>query len=188
MIQKLLNKKTDKLIGILFIPCILIGIIPLTPVYNKLIDSIDLIFIIIWIQLGMLFITSFWITDLLNTIADKRLKINLRQFWIHSCINYLLITLWLGQIIFPSVRQLTFELFPLLVLVLFISELYRLKIIAKLLVSLELNKKAKFKDYILTMLLISSLYGAWNIHQRIQTINNKKTTAPNRIARPASNH
>lgn len=179
MIEKILHIKTDILIGILFIPWILIGIIPFTPVFNKTIDSIDLVFIIMWLQLGMLFITSYWIMDLLNSNATANLKVSLRYFRLHTIVDYILITFWLGQIIFPSVRQTSYAWFSLLVLALFTSELLRQKTIAKLLVSIELDKKAKFKDYILTIFLISSLYGYWNIHQRIKAINKKKTTSPN---------
>ncbi|MCT4644356.1 MAG: hypothetical protein N4A74_05155 [Carboxylicivirga sp.] len=177
MIKKILKTKTDKLIGILFTPWILVGIMPFTPAYNKTIDSIDLVFIILWIQLGMLYIVSYQIVDFLKSKATNALKTNTFKFGIQTTISFTFFTLWLVQIIFYEKTNTYSSLVPSIVLLLCISEFIRLRTISKLMVSVELNKEAKFKDYLLTMLLISSLYGAWNIHQRLQAIN--ETSVPN---------
>ncbi|MCW3789526.1 hypothetical protein [Plebeiibacterium sediminum] len=178
MVQRILNITTDKLIGILFIPWILLIIIPLTPSYKQLFDSMDVVLLILWIQLGMLFIASYSILIFLNnTVIDS--QTNSKVFIVHSIVNYLLCTLWFGLAIFSSANSFPYHFAPLLILVLIISELMRLRVIAKLLVSIEQNKAATFKDYFLTLILLSGLFGVWNIHQRLKSIYKRKTTAAN---------
>jgi hypothetical protein len=49
-----------------------------------------------------------------------------------------------------------------------ISEIIRARSFSKLLVSIEFNRKVRFKDYILTWYLaINPLIGIWNLHSRI---------------------
>lgn len=175
MFSKLLNQSTDKLIAILFTPWLLLAFIPLLPDSFRTEYSLDLFFLILWMQLAMIYTLSYHTLILLNSKSSDKLQASALKFKIHSVLNYLLCTFWLGLIVFP-IENITFlASLPFLILILMVSEILRLKTIAKQMVSIELNKVAKLKDYLPTLFLLTSIYGAWNIHQRIKMITQSNT-------------
>ncbi len=64
--------------------------------------------------------------------------------------------------------------------ILFLSELLRLRSISAYIVSLELNRKAKIKEYVYTFILLTIAYGIWDIHTRIKILISHETTGPNK--------
>lgn len=178
--NRLINMKTDRIILLLFIPWILLFIVPFAPFYKSVEHAYNLLFVIVLIQIGLVFTFSYLTVKTLKDLSNTgNLKFSLMKFGIHTSINFCIIS----YLFLPMLQPERIEDFILLTTGLYfiflLSELVRLRSISAYVVSLEQGRKAKFKEYVYTFILLTSIYGVWNIHTRIKKIISDTTTAPN---------
>jgi len=179
--NKLINLKTDRIILLLFIPWILLFIVPLTPFYKGVEHAHKLLFLIFLIQIGLVYAFSYLtIKTLIDSNKRDDLKFNLTKFGIHTLINFCIVSyLFLPIFQLEAVKHFIQQIL-ILYPILFLSELLRLRSISAYIVSLELNRKAKIKEYVYTFILLTITYGIWDIHTRIKILISDETTAPNK--------
>jgi amino acid transporter len=172
--------KTDRIILLLFIPWILLFIVPFTPFYKGVEHAYKLLFVIVLSQIGLVYTFSYLtIKALKDNNKRPNLKFDLRKFGVHTIINFCIISFWFVPIFRTETIKEPVLLIISLYLILFLSELLRLRNISAYIVSLEQNRKAKFKEYVYTFILLTSIYGIWNIHKRIKNLISNETTVPN---------
>jgi len=179
--NKLLNMQTDRIILLLFTPWILLLIVPFTPFYRGIEHAFQLLFVIIIAQIGLIYTLSYLtIKTLKNNNKKDKLKFDLRKFGIHTLINFCIITCWFVPIFHTDTVKNPVLLFMSLYLILFVSELIRIRNISAFIVSLEQERKATFKEYVYTFILLTIICGIWNIHMRIKNLINGKTQTVNK--------
>ena len=176
--NRLIKMKTDRIILLLFIPWILLFIVPFIPFYKGAEHAHKLFFVILLIQIGLIYTFSYLI---IKTLKDYNLrdnvKFNLTKFRIHTLINFCIIIYLFLPVFYPAEIKAYILQITILYPVLFVSGLLRFMSISAYIVSLEQNRKAKFKEYVYTFILLIFIYGIWDIHKRIRNLISDEKTA-----------
>lgn len=170
MTNWLLKISANKLVYIFYLPWVLFLLIPFTPFYGDSSQIIIPIVFIGWLQMLMYFyFTVVLMRKLLLLDLGDFMNVKFRVFTIYSFFNILILS-------FLCFVLLSFQLLDIkIVISLFffylILEIFRIRFVAKLIVSLEKDKIAKLKDYIFTLyLLMNPHIGIWTIHKRLKEL------------------
>jgi hypothetical protein len=169
----LLKQKTNRLIYLFFSPWLLILISPLVrlPIGN-IRNAIMLLAFILWIQGCLFFFLTFVLGKKLIVQEDGKYNcIKNLTYLIHCLIDFLLFSMAIWMWIFAQINLISDNVKLPVFLIVLIAEIFRAKAFSKLIVSLELERETKLKDYVSTLyLLINPMSGIWNIHQRVKSL------------------
>jgi len=173
MMDFLLKQKTNRLIYIFLSPWLLILISPMIrlPIGN-IRNAIMLMAFILWIQGCLFFLLTFAIgKNLILKECHKYNCVKYSTYLIHCLIDFLMFSFGIWMWILAQINPISDNVkLPVFFMVL-IAEIFRAKALSKLIVSLELERETKLKEYFSTLyLLINPMSGIWNIHQRVVSL------------------
>ena len=169
MIEWILGQKANRFVYFFYSPWLLMLLFPLTPFYG---DRTKVFLPILWIfflQLMLYYAFTIGVSKRLILMDQGRFtQTSLLKFSVHSWMNILLLSLFFFIVSISVLIEINISS---LLLVFSISEIVRLKTIAKLIVGLENERKVKFSEYLSTFyLVINPVLGLWDLHKRLNVL------------------
>jgi len=169
MIEWILGQKANRFVYFFYSPWLLMLLFPLTPFYGDRTKVFLLVFWIFYLQLMLYYAFIIGISKRLVLMDQGRFtQTSLSRFLVHSWFNILLLSLFFFIVSISVLIEINISS---LLLVFSISEIVRLKTIAKLIVGLENERKVKFSEYLSTFyLVLNPVLGLWDLHKRLNVL------------------
>jgi len=172
MVEWILGQKANRFVYFFYSPWLLMLLFPLTPFYG---DRTKVFLPVLWIfylQLMLYYAFTIGISKRLVLMDQARFtQISLSRFLVHSWINILLLSLFFFIVSISVLFEINISSLLILLLAFSISEIFRLKTIASLIVGLENERKVKFSEYLSTFyLVINPVLGLWDLHKRLNVL------------------
>lgn len=171
MTDWIIKLNRDKLLYLYFSPGILLALITVYPFHGNIDAIMDLLLIIFSLMFVMYVIITLSLgIKLINFDSKKIIITKLKGYRMHSFIDLTIISsISLILILRIFFEKIVVDYVIWLWISFFIMEAFRLITLSEIIVSLELKRKAKRKEYIATYyLFLNPIWGISNLYDRLK--------------------